>query len=114
MQEKGIIENYRVINCYPPASFYWRLVLYFYLAVLQISALVLALKIRNVKIKVLNDSKAISVIVFVTSALDVGLIIVTLALENYINLRAVFFYGGVLSATTVFVGLIYVPKVHLH
>ena len=113
LQEKGIIENYLVIYCYTSVSFYWRLFLYLYLAILQVSALVLAFKTRNVKIKVLNDSKEISAIVYITSVVDVELIIVTIALSDYNNLIAFFYYGGVLIATTVILSLVYVPKVRL-
>ena len=113
LQEKGIIENYLVIYCYTSVSFYWRLFLYLYLAILQVSALVLAFKTRNVKIKVLNDSKEISAIVYITSVIDVELIIVTIALSDYNNLISFFYYGGVLIATTVILSLVYVPKVRL-
>ena len=111
LQENGIIENYLVINCYSPSSFYWRLALYTHLGILQTSALVLAFKTRNVKIPVLNDSKAISASVFITSALDVGLIIVTISLQNYSSLIAFYFYGFIMLSTAVFVGLVFVPKV---
>ena len=110
-QEKGIIENYLAINCYSPSSFYWRLALYTHLGILQISALALAFKTRNVKIPVLNDSKAISASVFITSALNAGLIIVTISLQNYSSLIAFYFYGFVMLSTAVFVGLVFVPKV---
>ena len=111
-QEKGIIENYFVIHCYTSISFYWRLFLYAYLALLQASALMLAFKTRNVKIKVLNDSKEISAIVYITSVIDVELIVVTIALGDYRNLTAFFYYGGVLIATTVILALVFVPKVY--
>lgn len=86
--------------------------LYLYLAILQTAALVLAFKTRNVKIKVLNDSKEISAIVYITSVIDVELILVTIALTFYNNLIAFFYYGGVLIATTVLLSLVYVPKVY--
>ena len=113
LQEKGIIENYLVIFCYTSISFYWRLALYLYLAILQVSALVLAFKTRNVKIKVLNDSKEISAIVYITSVIAVYLIVVTIGLSDYNNLLAFFYYGGILLVTTVILSLVYVPKVCL-
>ena len=111
LQEKGIIENYVVINCYSRASFYWRLFLYLHLGILQTSALVLAFKTRSVNIRVLYDSKAISASVFITSPIIVGLIIVTIALQDYMSLSGFFYYGLVMLSTAVFEGLVFVPKV---
>ena len=113
LQEKGIIENYLVIYCYTSVSLYSRLLVYSYLAILQVSALVLAFKTRNVEIKVLNDFKEISAIVYITSVVDVELIIVTIALWEYSNLNAFFYYGGVLVGATVTLSLVYIPKVRL-
>ena len=54
-------------------SMIWAMVLYLYLAVLQVNmklmtaALVLALRIRNVKIRVVNDSKEIAAMVYLTT-----------------------------------------------
>ena len=90
---------------------YWRLVLYFYLAVLQTTALVLAFKIRKVKIKVLNDSREISAIVYITSVIDVELILITVLLDNYNNVQLLLYYGGVQIAAVVVAGLVYLPKV---
>ena len=90
---------------------YWWLALYSYLAILQVSALVLAFKTRSVEIKMLNDSKEISAIVYITSVVDVELIIVNIALSDYGNLLTFFYHGGVLIGTTVILSLVYVPKV---
>ena len=112
VQEKGIIENYFVINCYSPVSLYWRLFLYVYLGILQTTAAVLAFKTRYVKIPVLNDSKSLSASVFITSVLAVGLVIVTVSLRSYSSIRAFYYYGGVMLSTGVFVFLVFVPKVY--
>ena len=113
-QEKGIIENYFVIKCYTVASFSWQIALYLYLAILQAAALVLAFKIRKVEIKVLNDSKEISAIVYITTVIDVELILVSTLLHNYRTGRLLLYYGGILIMATVIVGLIYIPKVFIH
>ena len=110
-QENGIPENYFFIECYKPASFSWQLVLYLYLAILQTIALVLAFKIRKIEIKVLNDSKEISAIVYITTVIDVELILVSTLLYDYKNIRVLLYYGGVLIMATVIVGLVYIPKV---
>ena len=110
-QEKGIIENYFVIECYTLASFSWRLFLYLYFGILQAVALVLAFKIRKVEIKVLNDSKEISTIAYITSVILVELIIVSSLLYNYSSVQRLLYYSGILITTMSIVGLIYVPKV---
>ena len=111
-QENGIIENYFVVECYTPASFSWQLFFYLYLAILQTIALVLAFKIRKIEIKVLNDSKEISAIVYITTVLGVKLMLVTSLLYNYRNIRLLLYYSGALIITTVIVGLVHIPKVY--
>ena len=113
LQEKGIIENYVWIYCYTSDTLYWWLALYFYLAILQVSALVLAFKTRHVEIKVLNDSKETYAIVYITSVIVAELLIVTIALSEYNNIFTCFYYGGILIAATVILSLVYVPKVRL-
>ena len=100
-----------MINCFSRLSFIWQIVLYLYLAVLQVSALVLAFKTRKVKIKVLNDSKEISAIIYVTSVIDFELLVVSVLLQDYNNIQELLFAGGVLIATTTVLALVYLPKV---
>ena len=111
LQEDGIIEEYFVIRCYTVLSFAWRLVLYAWLGTLQVSALVLAFKTRNVKIDVLNDSKEISAIVYFTTLFVIEIIIFSAVLNPYNNFLAFFYYGGVLVAANVFLALVFIPKV---
>ena len=111
-QEKGIIENYFSIKCNTIASFSWICFLYLYLAMLQTTALVLAFKIRKVEIKVLNDSKEILAIVYITTVILVEIMLVSALLYSYRNIRLLLYYSGVLIITTVIVGLVHIPKVY--
>lgn len=113
-QEKGITEIYFTIECYTIVAFSWQLVLYLYSVILQITALVLAFKIRKVEINVLNDSKEISAIVYITAVINVELIVVSILLADSSNIELLLFHSGVLLLTTLIVGLIYIPKVFLH
>ena len=112
-QEKGIIENYFTIKCYPLLSFFWQLVIYLYLTILQTIALVLAFKIRKVEIKELNNSKEISAIVYITTVIAIELMLGHILLYKYNNVAHLLYYSGVVIMATMTVGLIYIPKVFL-
>ena len=45
----------------------------------------LAIQTRKVKIKVLNDAKSITAIIYISSVVLVVLIVVTFTVESYIN-----------------------------
>ena len=74
-------------------------------------ALVLAIRTRKVKIKGLNDSKEIMAIIYMVSIVDVELILVTILLGDYNNIRIIFFSGGIIFGTTMTLALVFVPKV---
>ena len=101
--------------------------MYLYLAVLQVlelkslvyyellffkktAALVLALKIRNVNIKVVNDSKEIVAMVYFTTIAVMESLILTLVLPgNHVSL--VLSSGHLVLAASAVVGLTFIPKV---
>ena len=82
-----------------------------YLVLLQVAAFVLAIVTRKVEIRVLNDSKEMSVIVYTTSAVMVVLTGITLGLNSYLIATETIFTGGVILATTVVLFFLFVPKV---
>ena len=71
----------------------------------------LAVKSRNVKIKVLNDSKEVALIVYITTFAAVETAIMGTALQNYNNVGESLFTGHMLLATTAIVVITFVPKV---
>ena len=71
----------------------------------------LAVKSRNVKIKVLNDSKEVALIVYITTFAAVETAIMGTALQNYNNVSESLFTGHLLLATTAAVVITFVPKV---
>lgn len=112
MQNEGISIAYCAWECYNNLTpFIWLALEYVYLGLLQVIAVILAFNTRKVKIKVLNDSKSVAVIIYTTSVVLVALVIVSFALDSFIVVTEVLFSGGILLATTVFVGFIFVPKV---
>ena len=71
----------------------------------------LAVKSRNVKIKVLNDSKEVALIVYITTFAAVETAIMAFVLQNYNNVCESLFTGHLLIATTAVVVITFVPKV---
>ena len=113
-QELGIRQQYYVWSCYDPATgaFYCGLLIFAYLALLQIVGIVLAFQTRKVKISALNDSTFVAALVYISSVVLMALVLVTFALRNYINIRGAIFSGGNLLLAYVYLILMFVPKVY--
>ena len=71
----------------------------------------MAFHIRRVKVKVFNDSKEIATIIYINSIILVVLAVTQFALENYHNVYAAMFGVALLIDGTMFLGLIFIPKV---
>ena len=69
--------------------------------------------IRRVKIKALNDSKEIAVIIYVNSIILALLAVTQFALETYHDVYAAMFGLALLVDATLFLGLMFIPKVRL-
>ena len=82
-----------------------------YLVLLQVMAFILALATSKVKIKVLNDSKEMAIIIYTTSVVLLVLAIITFGLNSYSIVTEVLFSGGIMLATTIVLALLFVPKV---
>ena len=89
----------------------WVAIQYIYLFSLQVAAFVLAILTRKVKINVLNDSKEMLTIVYSTSAIAVVLAALTFAIDTRLIINTLFFYGLIMVATTIFLTLVFIPKV---
>ena len=97
--------------CFSPDRFIFLGIIYGYKIVLQVIAIILAFSIRKVKIKGLNDSREISAIVYITSIILVLVIVMTLALRDFINVAGTINSLGFSTAGTVVLGFIFIPKV---
>ena len=84
---------------------------YIFLVIIQIAAFILSIATFKVKIKVLNDSREMMIIVYTTTTILIILGIFTFALGTKFILNEVLYCLGVLIATTVFIALTFVPKV---
>ena len=102
-----------MLVCYESSSptFYWEILTFAYLAVLQIIGLVLAFQTRKVKVQGLKDSKFVAAIIYISSIIIVALALVTFSLRTYINIGNGIIATGVFSLTTILLALIFIPKV---
>ena len=112
-QELGIRQQYFVWACFDhgDGGYYCDLLIFVYLALLQIVGIVLAFQTRKVKISALNDSTFVAALVYISSVVLVALVLVTFALRSYINIQGAIFSGGVLLLAYVYLILMFAPKV---
>ena len=115
-QHLGVREDYYIWVCYEASSpsFFWQIFIFAYLAVLQIIGMVLAFQTRKVKVQGLRDSKFVAAIIYISSIILVALALVTFALRTYINIGIGIIATGIFTLTTIFLALIFVPKVSLY
>ena len=94
-------------------SFFWEIFIFSYLFMLQIIGIVLAFQTRRVKFRGLRDSKEIAAIVYISSIAIVVMALENFTLTNYINIGTGIFVFSVFVLTTIFLVLIFVPKVRI-
>ena len=113
LQELGVQIEYHAYQCFNLTDGTAVLVIIknVYLALLQIIGLVLAIQTRKVTVKVLNDSKYIAALIYISSITLVVLVLTTFTLRNFINIYQLLYSGGLLVAITAFLALIFIPKV---
>lgn len=100
-------------RCTAPVEPYWLGVLFGYKIIFQAIGVFLAFKIRKVKIRGLNESREVSAILYITSAILATMILVTFVLSEYIDVEAVVFGVGLCIATSVVLALTFGTKVNL-
>ena len=112
-QSSDVREEYSVWRCYETGSvpYYFDVMIFIYLALLQFVGIILAFQTRRVKINILNDSKAVASLVYISSIVLVVIVLVTFILRSYINVSAALFSGGIFVLATFFLLLMFVPKV---
>ena len=113
MQSNGITINFCVYECYNGRVLPLLAtgVGFSYVVLLQVVAFVLAVITRKVKIKVLNDSKEMAIIIYTSSVVLLAVGIVTFSLSSYLIVTETLFNGAVMLATTVVLFFLFVPKV---
>ena len=86
------------------------IIILIYLGLLQVIGIILAIQTRKVKVKVLNDSKYIAALIYISSIVLIILVVISFTAVGYINVAEVFYSGGLLLATTAFLCLTFIPK----
>ena len=98
-------------RCLSSTEHYWISLLFGYKAIIQAIGLYLAFKIRKIKIRGLNDSREVSIILYVTSVIMLVILVNNFAFGDYIDVDG-FVYGfGLSTAVTVVLCLTFIPKV---
>ena len=112
-QQLGLKEEYFIWKCYGSSTppFYWRILIFSYLVILQIIGIMLAFQTRKVKFPGLNDSVFVAAIIYTSSIVLVILMVDTFILNNYLNTFGAIFTVGIVILTTVFLAFTFVPKV---
>ncbi len=104
---------YNVTNlvCSGPRDIIWIAVLYGYIVITHIVAVILAFLTRKVEIKALNDYKYISAITYVSFIILVILLVCAILLADLLNIDAAVFSGLLFIFCTVVLALVFIPKV---
>ena len=118
MQDLGLRVEEMGVFCFDatnrPFSAAWIVLTFVYLAILQLIGIILALRIRKVKIKALRDSKYIVAVIYISAIALIVITISTFVLGNLPNVIELLFSGSLMVATTVFLSMVFIPKVSNH
>ena len=100
-----------IVNCFPDECDAWVIIVFAYFGILQITALVLALLTRGVKIKVLNESKEISAIIYILTILVMEMFVFAILLGSNNDLQEGLFNSHMALAAIVVLSFLFIPKV---
>ncbi|CAI8046144.1 Gamma-aminobutyric acid type B receptor subunit 2 [Geodia barretti] len=83
-------------QCYESGSipFVLDLLIFVYLGLLQLVGIILAFQTRKVRIPILNDSKSVTALIYISSIVLVVIVLITFILRGYINICAAIFSAG--------------------
>ena len=112
-QDSDVLKEHSVWQCYESGSvpFIFDILVFIYLGLLQFVGIILAFQTRKVRINVLNDSKSVTALIYISSIVLVVIVLITFILRGYINISAGVFSGGIILLATIFLLLIFIPKV---
>jgi gamma-aminobutyric acid type B receptor len=102
--------KYSLYICESKGQVYLYAILFGYKGILQVLALLLAFRTRNVKVKGLDDSVYIAASVYVTSIVLTVIIVSTYTLRDYVNAYPAVVGMGLLLGTTMILGLVFIPR----
>ena len=97
--------------CDSPRSTFWIAVIFLGILSTVISAFFFAIATRKVRIKTLNDTKEVSIIIYITTAIWLILLICVFLLDQFLNADAGVFSFGLFLFATITQLLLFIPKV---
>lgn len=108
-------EFYYIWVCHGPskAARYMRVLIFLYLAGLQIAGIILALQTRKVKHFGLEDAKYVAATIYVSSLMLMVIVLDAFVLDVYLNTSGILWAACVVTLTTAILLLIFVPKMIL-
>ena len=109
-----VIITYSNYICEGKLSFIWIFICYGSIGLTQLVAVIFAFRTRKVTIKALNDSKYLTVMIYISSIIFTAMIIGVLALSNFLNADSAVFGALLMLFVTVVLGFTFIPKVRLY
>ena len=113
LQENNILLAKHNLVCQGPRDLIWIIVLYAYILITQLIAVILAFKTRKVEIEILNDAKYVALIIYITSIITTIMIVCAILLSNYLNADGAVFGGLLYIFTTTVLMIVFIPKASL-
>ena len=113
-QEYGLRIKEVVLLCYDPvktAASIWFIVTSGYFVLLQFIGLILALRLYKVNLKALENSRYIIAAIYISAILLLIIVVSVFTLQNLHNIIEVVFSGTLMVSTTVFLTMVFIPKV---
>ncbi|XP_011409429.2 PREDICTED: gamma-aminobutyric acid type B receptor subunit 1-like [Amphimedon queenslandica] len=110
INDEGKLQDHYILICNQSATVIWLALSFGYKGLLQVSAIFMAFHTRRVKVKILNESKEIAAIIYINSIVLVLLAASEFTLATHHNAYAALFGLGLLTEATLFLGLIFIPK----
>ena len=103
-----------VLLCYNPArtaANIWFIVTSGYFALLQFIGIVLALRLYKVNLKALENSRYIIAAIYISTISLLIIVVSVFTFQNLHNVIEVLFSGTMMVSTTVFLSMVFIPKV---
>lgn len=111
LQANNVLLDQQNLICQGPRDLIWIIVLYAYLLITQLIAVILAFKTRKVEIEILNDAKYVALIIYITTIIVIIMIVCAVLLSNYLNADGAVFGGLLYIFITTVLMIVFVPKV---
>ena len=104
-------------NCLTPLSYLWLgVVIFFFYTIQHGYAIFVALKIRKVKIEVLNEFKEVSLTIYISILVITEGFVIAIILRGYETIVESLVSTAIIIIATTYVGFTFIPKVcfYLH